>query len=57
MHKIHEGIFQILEWKGVQYYRFSGSWISWMELMGCSLEEVYDDDELESAYQELVGDL
>lgn len=46
MIKIHEGIFQILEWKGVEYYRFDQSG-SWMELIGCSLEEVYDATELE----------
>ena len=48
MHKTHEGTYQILEWKGREFYRFGPQ--SWMELMGCSLEDVYDDVELEDAY-------
>jgi len=54
MQKLHEGKYEILEWKDEEYYRFGPQ--GWMQLMGCSLEEVYDDYELESAYQELVGD-
>lgn len=55
MIKIHEGIFQILEWKGAEYYRFDPSG-SWMERMGESLEPIYDETELENAYQALVND-
>ena len=54
MIKIHEATYEILEWKGEEYYRFGPG--NWMQLMGCSLEDVYDDLELEAAYQELVGE-
>ena len=55
MQKLHEGTFQILEWKGEEYYRFGPQ--GWMQRMGCSLEEVYDEHELEAAYQELIGEV
>lgn len=52
MQKLHEGKYEILEWKDEEYYRFGTG--NWMQLMGCSLEEVYDAHELEAAYRELV---
>lgn len=54
MIKIHEGTYRILEWEGEEYYRFGPQ--GWMQLMGCSLEQVYDEYELENVYQELVGE-
>lgn len=54
MLKIHAATYEIIEWKGEEYYRFSSG--NWMQLMGCSLEEVYDASELEAAYQELIGE-
>jgi hypothetical protein len=53
MIKLYEGNYEILEWKGEEYYRFGSA--GWMQLMGMSLEEVYDQTELEAAYQVLVG--
>lgn len=53
MLKIHKGKYEILEWKGEEYYRFGTG--NWMQLMGCSLEDVYDDLELENAYRALVA--
>lgn len=53
MIKLYEGKYEILEWKGDEYYRFGEA--GWMQLMGMSLEEVYDQTELEAAYQVLVG--
>ena len=53
MIKIHEGEYQILEYNGNEYYRFGPQ--SWMELMGMSLEDVYNADELEAAYQMMVN--
>lgn len=55
MQKLHEGKYEILEWKDEEYYRFGPH--GWMQLMGCSLEDVYDDLELEAAYQELIGEV
>lgn len=55
MQKLHAATYEIIEWKGEEYYRFSTG--NWMQLMGCSLEEVYDDHELEAAYQELIGEV
>lgn len=54
MQVIHASNYEILEWKGEEYYRFGPQ--SWMQLMGMSLEEVYDCTELENAYQALVND-
>lgn len=54
MRKIYKGEYEIIEWKGEEYYRFGMG--GWMQLMGMSLEEVYDHTELEAAYQELVGE-
>lgn len=51
MIKIHTATYEIIEWKGEEYYRFSSG--NWMQLMGVSLEEVYDAHELEAAYQAL----
>ena len=53
MLKIHEGTYQIVEWKGEEYFRFGPQ--GWMQRMGCSLEDVYDEYELENAYKELIG--
>lgn len=55
MQKLHEAKFEIIEWKGEEYYRFGSG--NWMQRMGCSLEEVYDEYELEVAYQELIGEI
>lgn len=55
MKKIYASTYEIIEWKGEEYYRFGSQ--NWMQLIGCSLEEVYDDYELEAAYQELIGEV
>ena len=52
MIKIGGGTYEILQWQGREFYRFGPQ--SWMEVMGCSLEDVYDDAELENAYQMLT---
>ena len=54
MIKSYEGTYEILYWKGEEYYRFGPH--GWMQLMGCSLEDVYNETELENAYQALVND-
>ena len=51
MIKLYAATYEIIEWKGEEYYRFSPG--NWMQLMGSSLEEVYDAHELEAAYQAL----
>ncbi len=53
MIKLYKGTFEILEWKGDEYYRFGSD--NWMYPAGMSLEAVYDESELEAAYQILVG--
>ena len=55
MIKLHAATYEIIEWKGEEYYRFSPG--NWMQLMGSSLEEVYDAHELEAAYQALQVNL
>lgn len=52
MIKLYAATYEIIEWKGEEYYRFGVG--NWMELMGSSLEEVYDAHELEAAYQALL---
>lgn len=53
MIKLYEGTYEIVEWKGDEYYRFGSD--NWMYPAGMSLEAVYDESELEAAYQVLVG--
>lgn len=50
MIKLYAATYEIVEWKGEEYYRFSPG--NWMQLMGESLEPVYEE-ELEAAYQAL----
>lgn len=51
MIKLYAATYEIIEWKGEEYYRFSPG--NWMQLMSESLEPIYEE-ELEAAYQELV---
>jgi hypothetical protein len=53
MRKLYDGKYEIIEWKGEEYYRFGPD--NWMYPAGMSLEAVYDESELEAAYQTLVG--
>ena len=50
MIKLYAATYEIIEWRGEEYYRFSPG--NWMQLMGESLEPVYEE-ELEAAYQAL----
>ena len=48
MDKIASGTYDIIEWRGGKYYRFSSG--DWMQLVGYSLYAVYDTQELEEVY-------
>jgi len=49
MNKIASGTYDILEWRGGKYYRFSSG--DWMQLVGYSLYTVYaNHKELEEVY-------